>query len=741
MTPRLLRSVVGVMALSLVTALRSDGAVTLPTVFGDHMVLQRGGPIPVWGWADPGEEVQVTLGDVQSTVTASATGAWRVDLPAHEAGGPLTLVVKGSTTVTCSDVLVGEVWFCSGQSNMQMTVRSSQNFDQERAAADLPQIRHLGVPRVPAPVPVRDVKACSWAVCTPDAVGDFSAAAYFFGRELQRELKVPVGLINSSWGGTRIEPWTPRCGFEPVPELATILERVMLTLPTSASHKRELAARLKDTDAWMSEARKALAANVFPPAYPDFPASLLPLQSHQDPTTLYNGMVHGLVPYALRGALWYQGESNHGEGRLYTEKMKALIGGWRQVWGKPDLPFYFVQIAPFEYGQEPADILPSFWEAQAAAAALPGTGMVVIHDVGNVKDIHPANKQAVGQRLALMALARTYGRQGLEDSGPVFHAMAIEGGSIRLQFDHAGTGLATRDGKAPDWFEIIDANGEDFVPAEARLEGAAVVVSSPLAPRPVAVRFAWSKVAEPNLMNREGLPAWPFRAGEVPRIDHLANAVAEAKDYELLYDVDLKTLAATIRYGVDRSAEIKGAFDRVAYFIEVRKRGERTQYLYASMDAFTEDPRKLGVPTVATKARFHQAVTNLTVVSNVDGIATGAGLAGGVIEFWPNNYGPLNALPVPNASGDVWDFGDQPVEPVDGYGSMQLGNSAARQTLFAVNCWKSGPAADVGIGNSPATPVLPGGDANVAKTRDWTFQHNAGQYAAARLRVLVRLRR
>jgi len=722
-------------------AVRCGGAVTLPTVFGDHMVLQRGGPIPVWGWAAPGEEVQVVLGEIRSTTTAAATGAWRVDLPAQEAGGPFTLVVTGSTTVTFSDVLIGEVWLCSGQSNMQMTVRSSQNFDQEKAAADLPQIRHLGVPRVPAALPAKDVPACAWSVCSPDSVGDFSAAAYFFGREIQRELKVPVGLINSSWGGTRIEPWTPLCGFAQVKELSAILERVTLTLPSAATHKRELSTQLAATEAWVAAARKALADNAFPPAYPDFPAGLLPLQNHQDPTTLYNGMVHGLVPYALRGAIWYQGESNHGEGMAYTDKMRALIGGWRQVWGKPDLPFYFVQIAPYEYGQEAPEVVPSFWEAQAAATAVPGTGMVVIHDVGNTKDIHPANKQAVGQRLARMAIARTYGRKGIEDSGPVFRSMAVEEGAIRLQFDHVGSGLATRDGKAPDGFEVIDAAGEDFVPAVARIEGATVVLSAALAPKPVAVRFAWSKVAEPNLMNREGLPAWPFRAGTVPVIDHLATAVAEAKDYELLYDLDLKTLGRDIRYRVDRSAEIKGAFDRVAYFIEMRKRGEPTQYLYASMDAFTADLRKLGVPSLAAQAHFQQGVANLTVISNVEGIVTGTALGGGVIEFWPNNYGPLNSLPVANASGDVWDFGDQPVDPLDGYGSMQVGNTEAKQTLFAINCWKAGPAADIGIGNSPATPVMPGGDANVAKTRDWTFQHNAGQYTAARLRVLVHLRR
>jgi sialate O-acetylesterase len=238
-------------------------------------------------------------------------------------------------------------------------------------------------------------------------------------------------------------------------------------------------------------------------------------------------------------------------------------------------------------------------------------------------------------------------------------------------------------------------------------------------------------------MNTEGLPAWPFRAGDVPRIDFLAKSVPEARDLVLVYDLDLKALGRDIRYTVDRTAEVKGAFDRVAYIIELRQPGEKTRFVYAAMDAFTDDLRKLGIPTLASKAHFHQAVQNLTVISNADGIATGTGLKGGILEFWPNNYGPPNVLPVPNASGDVWDFGDQPTDPVDGYGSMQIGNAEAKQTLFAINCWNAAGNADIGIGNSPDKPVRPNGDANVARTRDWTFQHNAGQYGAARLRVLV----
>jgi sialate O-acetylesterase len=728
---------VGLWLAALVLAWRCGAEVKLPVVFGDHMVLQRGEPIVLWGWAAPGEAIRVTLGDAGAEAKADAAGAWRATLPARDAGGPLELTVQGTNAITVKDILVGEVWLCSGQSNMQWTVRSSQDFDKEKAGATFPRVRHLGVPQRPGPLPEKDIPACAWRECTPDTVGDFSAVAYFFARDLHRELDVPVGVINSSWGGTRIEPWVPLPGLQQVPSLASIVERVALTLPTSEAHKRELAAQIKAMDGWLDGARKALAANEIVPAYPPFPAGLLPLANQQEPTVLYNAMVHGLVPLACRGALWYQGESNHGEGMLYADKMKALIGGWRQVWGKPEMPFYFVQLAPFEYGSEAPDILPQCWEAQAAAAAIPGAGMVVIHDVGNIKDIHPANKQAVGNRLARMALARTYGRKDLVDSGPVFRKLTLDGTQLRLEFDHTGSGLASRDAKPLNWFEVIDAEGEEFVPAEARIEGSAVLVSAAAAPKPVAVRFAWHKTAEPNLMNTEGLPAWPFRAGDVPRIDFLAKSVPEARDLVLVYDLDLKALGRDIRYTVDRTAEVKGAFDRVAYIIELRQPGEKTRFVYAAMDAFTDDLRKLGIPTLASKAHFHQAVQNLTVISNADGIATGTGLKGGILEFWPNNYGPPNVLPVPNASGDVWDFGDQPTDPVDGYGSMQIGNAEAKQTLFAINCWNAAGNADIGIGNSPDKPVRPNGDANVARTRDWTFQHNAGQYGAARLRVLV----
>jgi sialate O-acetylesterase len=393
------------------------------------------------------------------------------------------------------------------------------------------------------------------------------------------------------------------------------------------------------------------------------------------------------------------------------------------VWGEGDFPFYFVQIAPYTYGFNP-EVIGEFWEAQAAAQAVPNVGMAVITDIGDLKNIHPTNKQEVGRRLALWALAKNYGQEKLVYSGPTFKAMTIEDDKLRLTFDNLGGGLASRDGQPLSWFEVIDADEGGFVKADARIDGSAVVLSAPEVKHPVAMRFAWNMLAEPNLMNAEGLPAAAFRAGTVPKRDLLGLHVPEAKDYQLVYDLDLAKLGPDIKYDVDNRAKIGKSFDRIAYFLELQ--GETTQYLYVSMDAFTDALDKIGVPTIASGAHFQRNVANMNVYSNVKGVVAHTGLADGNIEFWPNNYGAANSAHVPNASSQVYDFGDEPSDPADGYGSMQVHNHAAKQTLFALNHWREGSHADLGIGNQPTG------------NPDWTFAGNAGSYQAKRLRVLVR---
>jgi sialate O-acetylesterase len=446
-----------------------DAAIKLPAIIGNNMVLQRDEAVPVWGWDNPGTKVTVSMCDAKVSATADDKGKWCVQLPAMPAGGPHVITIEGTNTVKVENVLVGEVWICSGQSNMEWPVAASTNAAAEVAAADRPQIRHIKIEHIPADTVRDDVTSSGWQVTTPQTVGGFTAVGYFFARHLQDQLKVPVGLIGSNWGGTRIEPWTPPVGFKAVPALKDISDNL----------------------------------DKFPSKNAD--GSI----NHQTPLALYNGMIAGLVPYGIRGAVWYQGESNNGEGMLYFEKMKALISGWRSLWNKPEMPFYFVQLAPFRYGGN-GEALPGIWEAQAATLSIPNTGMAVTVDISELADIHPKNKQDVGKRLALWALAKIHGQKDLVYSGPLFKTMAVEGNKVRICFDNVGSGLVSRDGKPLTCFKIA---GEDkkFVDAKAEIDGQTIVVSADGVDKPAAVRFGWHQESEPNLSNKEGLPASPFR--------------------------------------------------------------------------------------------------------------------------------------------------------------------------------------------------------------------------------------
>lgn len=722
--PRLL--LIGLLCLGPVLGIANP---RLPGFFTDHMVLQRQMPIPIWGWAEPGEVVSVTLGDAAPVqATANADGRWDVKLPAREASSEgLTLKVSTpSASRAVSDVLIGEVWLCSGQSNMEWSVAASLNPAEEIAAANYPEIRQMKVDHLTSGVPKDDV-ASTWKVCSPETAGRFTAAGYYMARELHRELGVPVGLLNISWGGTRIEPWTPLEGFEATPTLSDIVKQVSRTLPHHELYRTALQQHIESTDQWLATATDALAKKETVPLSPEFPASSKPLTSHTSPTTLFNAMMNPVVGYGIRGAIWYQGESNHSEGMLYFEKKKAMVAGWRELWGLGDFPFYFVQIAPYQYGKESPGILPVFWEAQAKCLDIPNTGMVVINDVGNINDIHPKNKQEVGRRLSLQALKNQYGKKDLVASGPVFESLSIDGEKLRLKFSETAGGLKSRDGKALTHFEMIGEQAA-FVEATAEIEGGdTIVLSSDKIKEPSAMRFGWHKLAEPNLCNGAGLPPTPFRAGEVPKFDYLALNVEDAGEYELIYDLDLKQLGSAITYQVDRSAEITSSFDRIGYFMELLGNDGELQWVWVSLDAFTDDIKKIGVPTFASGAQFQKAAKNLSIQSNLSTIASGKGINGN-IEFWPGNYGPGNSGNVAGASTQVWDFGDDVSGFSDGYGSMQIHNTTAKQTIFALNQWRAGPGADLGIGNSSSDP----------RSKDWTFASNARKYETARLRILIR---
>ena len=465
--------------------------VKLPNVIGNGMVLQCDMPVPIWGWADAGEEVTVSFaGETKNTKTGK-NGKWMVKLSPLKANAkPANLTVKGSNEIKLENILVGEVWICSGQSNMEWSIRSSMNAKEEIAASDHPGIRLFNVPgHKTHPKPQQRLAIpTEWKVCKPDTSANFSAVGYYFGRRLHKELGVPVGLVGSNWGGTRIEPWTTLAGFESVSELSKEAEKVK-------SYKA-------DTKV-----------------------------GGGSPSAIYNQMVHPLAPFAMRGGIWYQGESNGGEHMSYYHKKHALVNGWRKVFQNKDLAFYWVQLANFQNpGTNPAggDGWAKIREAQTKALDIPHTGMAVaidLADAHNPRDIHPRNKQDVGGRLAQWALHQTYDKKNLVPTGPLYTSHKVKGNMIHLSFDHVGKGLmvgkktkleptAEVKGGKLEHFSIA---GEDkkWVWADAAIEGDTVVVSSKEVKKPVAVRYGFTmNPANANLYNKDGIPALPFRTDD-----------------------------------------------------------------------------------------------------------------------------------------------------------------------------------------------------------------------------------
>lgn len=435
----------------------ASAKVTLPALFNDHMVLQQSSEVIIWGWAKPLEEVTV-VGSWDSIAVKTKTdnhANWLVKLNTPAAGGPYTVTIIGYNTLILEDVLIGEVWLCSGQSNMEWSAGAGiDNAAEEIQNANYPSIRFFQVTHRSADAPQLDLDG-QWTACTPQTMKGFSAVAYFFGRDLHTNLNVPIGLINSSWGGTPAETWMN---------------------PSAVSAEEELA--------------RAAAKLTEVPWCPVKPGSA------------YHAMLAPLIPYLIAGAIWYQGEANVGSAFEYRRLLPALIANWRNEWGK-DFSFYYVQIAPFNYGKPFEGVL--LRESQLKSMSVPNTGMVVISDIGNVEDIHPRNKIDVGKRLANWALARTYGKEGIAFSGPIYREMKIEGDKIRLFFDFAEKGLLCK-GKALTDFQIAGSDKE-FVEAEGKIDASTVIVHASAVKNPAAVRFAWSNTAEPNLFNKEGLPA------------------------------------------------------------------------------------------------------------------------------------------------------------------------------------------------------------------------------------------
>jgi sialate O-acetylesterase len=490
--------------------------VRLPSVIGDNMVLQQGMKVPIWGWADPNAKVTITAswGGEKCEATADEDGKWMVKIEPGKAGGPYEMTISDGNAVTLKNILVGEVWICSGQSNMEFGVYQGNNAAQEMEDANnYPQIRLFTVTKKVSYEPMKNCKG-QWQVCNPQSVKSFSAVGYFFGRDLNKKLNVPVGLINDSWGGTPVESWMSKDILENNTDFKPILKRFDETVANFPELKKKYDTERKEYDKMAAQLKSE--GKPVPPR-PNFQEPIGKNHPYS-PTGLYYGMIVPVAPYGIRGAIWYQGESNAWRGYQYRTLFPAMIKNWRDIWQEGDFPFLFVQLANFMAAKpEPGQ---SEWaelrEAQFMTLSLPNTGMAVIIDIGDANNIHPKNKQDVGKRLALWAMAKTYGKDVVY-SGPLYKSMEIKGNSVILHFDCVGGGLVAKNSEALKGFAIA---GQDkkFVWADAKIEGDTVIVSSDKVAEPAAVRYAWADNPVCNLYNKADLPASSFRTDNWPAL-------------------------------------------------------------------------------------------------------------------------------------------------------------------------------------------------------------------------------
>lgn len=500
---RTFRLLPALLALALSGTCRGD--VTLPSIISDNMVIQQREKLNLWGKADPGESVTVELGPESAQTTAGKDGSWSVKLGALKSGGPYNLAISGKNSITIQNVAVGEVWVCAGESNMAFKVIAAQNGREEIADASLPMVRVFMVKHTSADKPQADCEG-SWVVCNPDTVRNISAVGYFFAKELNQGMRVPFALIQCAWGPSPAEAWTPRETLEKDATLHAVLDRYD---KSAAAYPAALSAYQGKLDDWKTASQAAKTAGSPPPHRPLPP---LPPGGPREPAGIYNGMIYPLSRYPIRGALWYQGESNTGDPALYRALFPAMIDAWRKQWDEGNFPFLYAQLSGFlARHPQPAE---SSWaqlrEAQAAALSLPKTGMAVTIDIGEDHNIHPPGKRDVGHRLALLAQSEVYGKSSVTASGPAFSGMNIEDGKAILSFTHTEGGLVAKNGSPLKGFSIAGPDRK-FVWADAEIHAGKVIVQSKEVPKPVAVRYAWADTPDCDLFNLAQLPAPPFR--------------------------------------------------------------------------------------------------------------------------------------------------------------------------------------------------------------------------------------
>lgn len=482
--------------------------ISLAPLFGDHAVLQHGKPVPIWGRATPGERITVAFQGHTASTTTDASGRWIVILPPLAASNESAeLVVTGNSPVVLTDVVVGEVWLVSGQSNMEWPVSYLIEEERKLASVDLPLVRQLKVEREVAGTPAETAKTHGWRPALRDQAGDFSAIGYLFARDLQRRLGLPIGIINSSWGGTAIEAWMSEASRQSTPFGAAIEARWQQAM--SEWPPERVARYPAEREAWeKAEAHAKATKTKNPLAWPQPPATP---DSPRRPGGVFNGMIAPLQPGALRGILWYQGESNVDQTAEYATLFPTMIRAWRSNWGDENLPFLFVQLPNYAGGDANARKWARLREAQASALMLPATGMTVAIDVGESDNLHPTSKLELARRLALLAKVEVYGITG-DANGPVFASATREGATMRVRFVNAGTGLNAR-GQPVQSLELAGPD-KIFHPAAGRIERDTLLVTSAKVKEPVAVRYAWSNAPIANLYSGAGLPAAPFRSDD-----------------------------------------------------------------------------------------------------------------------------------------------------------------------------------------------------------------------------------
>lgn len=714
-----------------------QAAVTLGLSYTDNAVLQREMPLPIRGTAEPGEMVTVRFAGQVVETTANDKGEWTATLsPLPASFEKRTLsATAASGTAESHNILVGEVWLCSGQSNMHLplwgTIPTFRDYTPEDPEAGLhaaekaddSDLRILYIPQMISHIPDDKLTAdLKWQETTRDSIMPFSAVAYFFGQRLRDELQIPIGLIGSYWGGSSCEAFTAPEGFDAIPELADIATNVNAKLPGHPKWQKAIDELEKTYTDYLADLKKASESLLPLPVPPEPPFKIRPFTSDQHPAMKYNAMIYPLRGTAMRGAIWYQGESNLTQGEEYFLYLDALYKGWQTVFQNPEFSLYIAQLAPFNYGANNT-YLPRLWAAQEkfAATYAPYTAMAVINDVGNLNDIHPGDKKTVGCRLADLALVRQYGFTDRQAEMPILDTAENAGSAMKLNFRNVNA-WHTIDGGPVKHFQISGLDGL-FYPATVQADGPTLIVSAPQVTRAYAVRYMWDPLSEASLIADSGLPLGAFRYGnEKSWQDALDNYT---KDATLVFEADLKNGYRDNRmnYKTDNAANV-GKFSRVIYQIVAEKKLDEYQYLQIETEAFTDNPAALGVPNVFDNISLQKRIGKMQISTNIPELPSGN--TEGAIEFFCHNYGT-------NPKGD-WDKADpnrydiNDAEANEGnYGCMQFHDLITKTTVFSYGNFKDGAEADFGFGPAPE-----------GLQPDWTFSRNLGNYRNVQLKIYVR---